>query len=213
MEATLKARRRKENSRARHNEVATEVELQMEEVRERQNALGSAEDQDTVLLIPSFSKEQLHKAFTAFDKANTQLVYSHCQVCHQIRLDWKVVCITFGQQRLMCCNKCKNLTKADMKSPQQWLPTWKDNNNKIHYEIPRELAMLREGEKLLIQKLNVYVPVYHIYKGQTASKGHCAAFKQDINTIADRLPRLPKEVEFVQVIKKYRDSNGDAGEK
>ena len=113
----------------------------------------------------------------------------------------------------MCCNKCKNLKKVDLECNHQWLPTWKDSNNKIHYEVPKELAVLREGEKLLIQRLSVYVPVYHLYKGQTASKGHCAAFKQDINTIADRLPRLPEKVEFVQIIKKYRDSNGDAGEK
>ena len=66
---------------------------------------------------------------------------------------------------------------------------------------------------MLIQRLSVYVPVYHLYKGQTACKGHCAAFQQDISSIVNELPRLPEDVEFVQVIKKYKDSKGDLGEK
>ena len=195
LEATFKARKWKQDSRARQSRIVSQ-QLPV-----------------TNIEIPNISVEEKQRAFSAFDKANAQLVYSQCHVCHQIRLDWKVVPITFDKKRLMCCNKCKNLKKVDLECNHQWLPTWKDSNNKIHYEVPKELAVLREGEKLLIQRLSVYVPVYHLYKGQTASKGHCAAFKQDINTIADRLPRLPEEVEFVQIIKKYRDSNGDAGEK
>ena len=195
IEKTFRSRKRKAFSRARHiAEVSQDIPL-------------------ADIRIPCIKEEQKHKAFSAFDTANAQLSYALCQVCHQIRLGWKVVGITFGLIQLMCCNKCKSLRLSDLKSPQQWLPTWKDSSNIIHYEVPPQLAILREGEKLLIQKLNVYVPVYHLYKGQTASKGHCAAFKQDINSIADKLPRLPEEVEFVQVIKKYKDSNGDAGEK
>ena len=102
------------------------------------------------ICIPCITEEQKHKAFSGFDKANTQLVYSHCQICHQIRLDWKVVPVTFDRKRLMCCNKCKSLNNAEMQSPQQWLPTWKDSNNEIHYEVPPQLAVLREVEKLLI---------------------------------------------------------------
>ena len=102
---------------------------------------------------------------------------------------------------------------TDVQYLQKCLPTWIDKRHKIHYDVPEQLSCLREGEKLLIQRLSVYVPVYHLYKGQTACKGHCAAFQQDISSIVNELPRLPEDVEFVQVIKKYKDSKGDLGEK
>ena len=128
----------------RQNEASR---LCMTNARARQNVLLA---EVPTLQIPCIRKQHLKQAIVAFEKANAQLEYLHCQVCHQIRLDWKVVPITFDRKRIMCCNKCKNLKQVDMNNHQQWLPTWKDCNNNIHYEVPPQLAVLREREKLLI---------------------------------------------------------------
>ena len=44
------------------------------------------------------------------------------------------------------------------------LPVWFDVNGKKYFELPEELKDLTEGEKLLIQIINVYVPVNHLFK-------------------------------------------------
>ena len=88
--------------------------IRMTNARARQNVLSTEQVQIPTLQIPCISEQHLQQAIVAFEKANAQLAYLHCQVCHQIRLDWKVVPITFDRKRLMCCNKCKNLKQVDM---------------------------------------------------------------------------------------------------
>ena len=71
---------------------------------------------------------------------------------------------------------------------------------------------LKEGKKILIQRINVYVPVHHLFKGQTGCKRHTAAFQQDISRVINVLPNLPDNIQFVQVIKKFKDEHGDIEE-
>lgn len=170
-------------------------------------------EKEVEIHIPEISKEEFSKQAHAFDEANENLNYGYCQACKQVRLGMKTMKINFQNGLLNCCGSCKFLSWADIEQQRKCLPTWVDKNGKVQYHVPEELACLREGEKLLIQRLNVYVPVYHLYMGQTAAKGHCAAFRQDLGRIANTLPRLPKEVNFVQVIKKYKNKDGDIGEK
>ena len=93
------------------------------------------------------------------------------------------------------------------------LPIWFDVNGKNHFEIPKELKDLTEGKKLLIQIINVYVPVHHLFKEQTGCKGHSAAFRQDITKVASILPNLAEDVVYVQVIKKFKNAKCDSEEK
>ena len=182
-----------------------------EETRKRVEKLRSKE---TKLHVPSISDDELKDAFKQFDDANTKLCYQRCEVCHQVRLDWKLMRVNHGTIGLNCCTKCCTMNWETIQFLQKTLPTWTDpKTKKMQYHVPPELANLREGEKLLIQRLSVYVPVHHLKMGQTACKGHCAAFRQDISSIVNILPRLPEEVNFVQVIKKYKDRKGDIGEK
>ena len=71
---------------------------------------------------------------------------------------------------------------------------------------------LREGKKLLIQRINFYVPVHNLFKGQTGCKGHSAAFRQNILRVINFLLNLPDNLQFVQVIKKFKDEHGDVRE-
>ena len=84
------------------------------------------------------------------------------------------------------------------------LPIWFDVNGKKHFELPEELKDLTEGEKLLIQIINVYVPVHHLFKGQTGCKGHSAAFRQDITKVASILPNLAEDVGICPSNKKFK---------
>ena len=166
------------------------------------------------LEIPAISPEQLKHAFKEFDNANAQLHYRRCEACHQVRLDWKLTRINHQIESINCCRKCCKLSLTDIRFLQKTLPTWIDpKTKKPQYHVPHQLAILREGEKLIIQRLSVYVPVHHLRMGQTACKGHSAAFRQDIGSIALILPRLPNEVDYVKVIKMYKDRKGDIGTK
>ena len=104
-------------------------------------------------------------------------------------------------------------TEIKFLNPKKCLPVWFDSNNKIQFQLPSELLGLREGKKLLIQRINVYVPVHHLFKGKTGCKGYTAAFQQDISKVFNFLPNLPDNVQFLQVIKKFKDKHGDIGEK
>ena len=86
-------------------------------------------------------------------------------------------------------------------------PTWKDNNNQIHYEIPNELLHLTEGEKLLLQQISPYVPLQHLQKGSYGCKGHVCSFPQDISTVCNELPRLPSDISVVNIVRQFKDKD------
>ena len=85
-------------------------------------------------------------------------------------------------------------------------PTWIDDSQKVRRDLPPALQELREGEKLLIQQVSPYVPVQHMQKGSYGCKGHVCSFPQDITSICTILPRLPTDVNLVNVVKSFLDS-------
>lgn len=95
---------------------------------------------------------------------------------------------------------------------QTVLPVWTDDNNIVRYDLPQELQGLRDGEKLLISPYLVYVPLYHLRKGQLASQGHVCCFPQDVASLCVTLPRLPQDTHLIKVIRQYnyddRESQG-----
>ena len=112
------------------------------------------------------------------------------------------------------CRSCCKLKESEIEALKEGLPIWKSHNSKtVHFELPDELQDLREGEKLMIQRVNVYVNIHHLYLGQTGHKGHCTAFRQDISRIVNVLPRLPDNIQFIQVIKKTTDAENNICEK
>jgi hypothetical protein len=96
---------------------------------------------------------------------------------------------------------------------QDVLPTWKQDDGTIRYDLPEELQQLTEAEKLLISPYLVYVPLHHMAKGQIGCKGHVCCFQQDIVSISNKLPRLPHEISLIRLIKKYKDENGEISSK
>src|SRR5687767_10437454 len=79
----------------------------------------------------------------------------------------------------------------------------------VQYNLPEQLNCLREGEKLLIQKVSAYVPLLHLKNGQIGSRGHVCSFVQDISSICTIRPRLPDDIHFIKVVKKYLQEGGE----
>jgi len=110
------------------------------------------------------------------------------------------------------CATCQN-SHANQESLIKTLPIWYDNKGVAQHQLPDELKCLREGEKLLIQKVAAYVPLLHLQDGQIGSRGHVCSFVQDITSICTILPRLPDDVHFVKVVKKYLQEGGQVSSK
>jgi hypothetical protein len=92
------------------------------------------------------------------------------------------------------------------------LPTWHtvndDGETVVHYDIPEELADLTLAEKLLIQRLSPIIPLVHLKHGVYGSRGHVCTYPKDIGPICNVLPRLPKDVEIVKVVRTYTGRDG-----
>jgi translation initiation factor 2 beta subunit (eIF-2beta)/eIF-5 len=109
-----------------------------------------------------------------------------------------------------------NYMCVDCKKANNWsayrnkmLPVWYDEAGQVQYHVPPQLSCLREGEKLLIQQVAVYVPLHHLMYGQIGCRGHIVSFPQNISSVCKTLPRLPSNVSTVRVIKRFKLSNGD----
>ena len=111
----------------------------------------------------------------------------------------------------MCCGECRGKHKWSFKNSDLH-PIWYKNNEPQLY-IPTELSDLREGEKLLIQMVSVYIPLYHLKYGMTGVQGHVCSFPQDIKTICYILPRLPSDVQIVKIVRKFKSANNETGSK
>ena len=85
---------------------------------------------------------------------------------------------------------------------------WRDEFGEVHFEIPEELMGLYEAEKLLIQMLSPYIPLVHIKNGTLGLKGHVCSFPQALKDVIVELPKLPKDVDMVRLIRNYADKEG-----
>ena len=65
----------------------------------------------------------------------------------------------------------------------------------------------------MIQQVSAYVPVLHLKDGQIGSRGHVCSFVQDITSLCTVLPRLPSDVHFIKVVKKYLQEGGEVASK
>jgi Helitron helicase-like domain at N-terminus len=107
---------------------------------------------------------------------------------------------------------CKDCKANKTKKEDVLLPVWYKQGI-AQYHVPPELSELREGEKLLIQQVSVFVPLHHLKFGQVGTRGHVISFSQDLSSLCKTLPRLPDNVETVRVIKRFKKECGEIGTK
>ena len=111
-------------------------------------------------------------------------------------------------------NVCMGCLKGDLKDMKRAFlpPTWTDRDGMVHYELPAELLDLTEGEKLLIQQVEAYVPLVHLQYGQLGLRGHVCCFPKDISEVCKVLPKMPDQISRVKVVKHYRIGNQEKSE-
>ena len=146
-------------------------------------------------------------AVQEFESKCQALSHFCCQCCQMTGITIKP-----SKTNGTLCTTCQgNKTRKENKIKD--LPIWFDKNGMVQYHLPKELQNLREGEKLLIQQVSAYVPLLHLKDGQIGSRGHVCSFVQDISSICTVLPRLPNDVHFIKVVKKYLQEGGEVASK
>ena len=147
--------------------------------------------------------EIFDKAAKEFDVLCTTMEHMHCCYCHTVSLRYDV---TKGKKvgDFFICEECTGRKK---KIDESSLPVWYSKEKVAQYHVPIELSRLREGEKLLIQQVSVFVPLHHIKFGQLATQGHVVSFPQDLESLCQTLPCIPDDVNLVRVVKKFKILN------
>ena len=123
-----------------------------------------------------------------FEFKNSNLTYLECSSCMSQTMT-PCVEVTGKKQKCSACSKNAKFTRKYFLR-QNMLPVWYDEEGNPQYHVPQELQNLTFGEKLLIQKNAVLIPVVHISNGRIGLKGHTVTFRKDVMRVSIALPRI-----------------------
>ncbi|CAH3152927.1 unnamed protein product [Pocillopora meandrina] len=117
-----------------------------------------------------------------------------CEVCHEA---WPLSSKGKKRSPYMCsrCSRDKNGVKK-----------FSSQNGMIPSQVPNELQGLTQLEEMLIARVFPVISVYTKPGGQKAYKGHCINFSQDIQELANSLPRNLSEMPVIVVSVKGKDN-------
>ena len=118
----------------------------------------------------------------------------HCRVCHEA---WPLS-VKNKKEADYVCSRCVRDKNSIKKFSAQ--------NNMVPAQVPKELQGLTQIEEMLIARAFPVISVYTKPGGQKAYKGHCINFPQDIQELADTLPRYPKELPIVVITVEGKDN-------
>ena len=149
--------------------------------------------------------EKFETSVKAFERRCSVMTHLHCHICNIVSLQ-----DIFKKPGL--CKSCAASSSWTDNYPGM-LPLWMDKQNVLQFCLPKELLCLREGEKLLIQQISVYVPLHHLMYGQLGAKGHIVSFPQDISEVCTRLPKLPSAISLIRVVKHFKLQDGEISSK
>jgi hypothetical protein len=212
-----KIRKQKQRQQSDHNrrDKRERAREYMEESRKRKKqADQKKEEENNVNECMEFlqesqflSQDEKSSVIEDFERQMQDVHHQHCKICHRTGLN--LVMATNEQD---VCSSCKTqgVSTASL-FKEELLPFWTDDNGNIQCHVPNELSCLREGEKLLIQRVSPYVPLVHIKNGTLGSKGHVCSFPQNVQEVCTSLPRIPSSVEFVKMVRKFKNDDGDFG--
>ena len=82
------------------------------------------------------------------------------------------------------------------------IPYWINDYGVKCDTVPEELECLTFAEKQLIALATSHMNLVHLKNGTLGSTGHVVALEQDILNVAVELPRLPKDLNIVKVVRK-----------
>lgn len=149
------------------------------------------------------SEETKKNSYRNFEQITQNFHHARCAVCHQVSLNIKMY--SAGSRK---CSKCGgNGYTMDFYEKQNALPIWYDNG-KPQFHQPECLKKLRLAEMMLIQKISPLIPLTHIKKGTMGLQGHTCAFPQNIQELVTTLPRMPKSVHMIRIMKIIKEEIG-----
>jgi hypothetical protein len=159
---------------------------------------------DEFLKKQSLDPEEKKVIIKDFEGLMRQTKHKHCKCCHKIKIKHDI-------RMDGICMACHKLGDQDYFIKHNGLPIWYENgdkNNMPQFYVPNELKNLSMAEKMLIQKVSPFVPMQHIKNGIMGLKGHVCAFEQDINELAQKLPRRKEDFDMIRIEQFVRQEIG-----
>jgi hypothetical protein len=148
------------------------------------------------------SEQRKLDSLLRFECRMSMINHHVCTRCNECSLGLNV-------DRKSVCLRCRTKTsKNDYTKDNGMLPLWVDEDGVDRMDVPDALACLTIAEKLLIQRISPLVPIVHVKNGTLGIKGHVCSFMQDITEVASTLPKLPKDVTAIKMIRTYMGSDG-----
>lgn len=100
--------------------------------------------------------------------------------------------------------------KATNHESPRTLPTWTDDGGKEQMDLSGKTCDLQLGEKPLIQRASLHMPLLCLKHGQSGCDGHVFGFLQDTTETCNILPQKPNSAVFVWIQKARK--NAETGE-
>ena len=149
-----------------------------------------------------FSEQKVLVPIFRFESRMTKIHHEICSACNECSLN-----LTVNQSGI--CPRCADKrSSSNYTEDNAMIPIWIDDQDVKHRDVPPELECLTIAEKLLIQRVSPLIPIHHIKNGTLGMKGHVCSFMQNIDELASSLPKLPKEVKAIRMIRTHEGLDG-----
>ena len=155
--------------------------------------LSNNSDKEAFLLSFDSTNGKLHEQRWALENMHKfhksmKMIITQCTVCKEA---WPLTCNSkLCNSPDYMCLRCKR----DNGSPRKF----SFENNMVPSKVPAALQGLTQVEEMLIARAFPVIQVYTKPRGgQRAYKGHVITFPQDIQQLANILPRVPEEIPII----------------
>ena len=135
--------------------------------------------------------KQKKRIIEKFESDCEGLSHVCCKTCKRVGLSLKI-------NEMGRCDGCSRVPPEDI---EERLPIWIDDDLNVRYDIPTELSGLTIAEKMLIQRASPFVPLQHVKHGVFGLCGHVCSFEQDVDGLADTLPRKRTDTVMLKAMK------------
>jgi len=141
-----------------------------------------------------------------FEASCRDIKHLHCSCCRRVSLNLKI-----NAKRNICQSCADRSDDPEYFLNKNMLPIWYKRGIPM-YHVPSELAVLTHAEKMLIQRVSPFIPLHHIKQGTFGLSGHVCAFEQDLQGVADVLPRSNMDASVIKVIQTMQTEIGNTSE-
>ena len=190
IEKTSKAKKTTETKEKLKDELSRNIEVLAQMRKQGIDSINANESIDVSLQLDNPILIKSRECFDKLDK-HYSVPKEACPVCCQAGIHVELM------PRKKMCQRCNNEINRGNKAMDDYIPQFSAENLMQPTEIPPELEDLTTIEKLTIKKVTPMMQVYTRRCGKMGLKGNTIAFMQDLQPIANVLPRLPENIPIV----------------